>query len=110
VDKWAALGTDQSDDQQDITRGRNMVDPLFQGWAGSGMNTQDAIMSSYDYVSQGLKQFDNMDTDGFYISRSFLDKLTLHLAKNFLKLPKIKIPLILGVWGAPRPRAAHSAP
>merc|ERR1711907_464271 len=29
----------------------------------------------------------------------FLDKLTVHIAKNFMELPKIKVPLILGVWG-----------
>merc|ERR1712118_530383 len=27
------------------------------------------------------------------------DKFTIHVAKNFLKLPKIKVPLILGIWG-----------
>lgn len=56
-------------------------------------------MSSWDYVSTGLKRFDNIDTDGYYISPAFLDKLTLHLAKNFMTLPKIKVPLILGIWG-----------
>ena len=56
-------------------------------------------LSSYDYISGGLKNLDNIDADGFYISKSFLDKLTLHVCKNFLKLPKIKVPLILGIWG-----------
>ena len=36
---------------------------------------------------------------GFYISPAFLDKLSIHVAKNFLELPKIKVPLILGIWG-----------
>ena len=98
VDKWAALtpANDQSDDQQDIQRGKGMVDPLFQGF---GMGTQEVVLSSYDYISQGLKNLDNIDADGFYIAPAFLDKMTLHVAKNFLKLPKIKIPLILGIWG-----------
>merc|ERR1719390_183273 len=83
--------------EQDITRGRGMVDPLFQG--GGGMQgTQNAILSSEDYISQGLKDLSNIE-DGFYISKSFLDKFTLHIAKNFMNLPKIKIPLILGIWG-----------
>jgi len=56
-------------------------------------------MSSWDYVSTGMKNLDNIDADGFYISKSFLDKVTLHVAKNFMKLPKIKVPLILGIWG-----------
>ena len=34
-----------------------------------------------------------------YSSPSFLDKITVHVAKNFLELPKIKVPLILGIWG-----------
>ena len=39
ADKWAGLGTDTSDDQQDIARGKGMVDSLFQG-KGVGMGTQ----------------------------------------------------------------------
>merc|ERR1712118_604399 len=31
------------------------------------------------------------------------DKFTIHVAKNFLKLPKIKVPLILGIWGGEGP-------
>merc|ERR1711871_909742 len=33
------------------------------------------------------------------ISPEFLDKFTIHVAKNFMNLPKIEIPLILGIWG-----------
>lgn len=36
--------------------------------------------------------------DGFYISPAFLDKMSIHIAKNFMDLPKIKVPLILGIW------------
>ena len=25
--------------------------------------------------------------------------MTVHIAKNFMELPKIKVPLILGIWG-----------
>merc|ERR1712032_876883 len=41
------------------------------------------------------------DADGtdYYIAPAFLDKLTVHVVKNFLNLPKIKVPLILGIWG-----------
>merc|ERR1712176_1163493 len=42
--------------------------------------------------------YDNTQ-DGFYISKAFLDKMTVHVAKNFMELPKIKVPLILGIWG-----------
>jgi hypothetical protein len=74
-----------------------MVDELFQGWGGMG-GTQNAIMSSTVYLSQAAKSFNNIE-DGFYISPAFLDKITIHIAKNFMDLPKIKVPLILGIWG-----------
>lgn len=83
--------------QQDISRGRAMVDDLFQGGFGAG-GTHNAIMSSTDYLSQARTTFNNL-SDGYYISPSFLDKLTIHVAKNFMDLPKIKVPLILGIWG-----------
>jgi len=83
--------------QQDIARGRGMVDELFQGWGGTA-GTQNAIMSSNDYISTAQRTLGNIE-DGFYISPSFLDKLSIHIAKNFMNLPKIKVPLILGIWG-----------
>lgn len=53
-DKWAGLAYDISDDQQDITRGKGMVDSLFQAPMQSG--THYAVMSSYEYISTGLRQ------------------------------------------------------
>ena len=53
-DRWRGLAYDISDDQQDITRGKGMVDPLFQAPMNSG--THYAVMSSYEYLSTGLKQ------------------------------------------------------
>jgi len=95
--KWRQLESEITEaDQQDITRGKGMVDDLFQGGV---VGTHIAVMSSQDYISQGQKSLDNIDADGLYISKSFMDKMTLHIAKNYIKLPKIKIPLILGVWG-----------
>lgn len=29
--------------------------------------------------------------DGYYIAPGFLDKIVVHLAKNFMKLPNIKV-------------------
>ncbi|XP_040993869.1 ribulose bisphosphate carboxylase/oxygenase activase, chloroplastic-like [Juglans microcarpa x Juglans regia] len=97
-DKWRGLAFDSSDDQQDITRGKGMVDSLFQAPTGAG--THYAVMSSYDYISTGLRQY-NLDNnmDGFYIAPAFMDKLVVHITKNFMSLPNIKIPLILGIWG-----------
>ncbi|KAE8039110.1 hypothetical protein FH972_011552 [Carpinus fangiana] len=97
-DKWKGLAFDTSDDQQDITRGKGMVDSLFQAPAGSG--THDPVLSSYEYLSTGLRQYDFDNTkDGFYIAPAFMDKLVVHITKNFMTLPNIKVPLILGVWG-----------
>lgn len=53
-DKWKGLAYDTSDDQQDITRGKGMVDSLFQAPMESG--THYAVMSSYEYISTGLRQ------------------------------------------------------
>ncbi|PNX98803.1 ribulose bisphosphate carboxylase/oxygenase activase, partial [Trifolium pratense] len=43
----------------------------------------------------------NMDNtiDGLYIAPAFMDKLVVHITKNYLSLPSVKIPLILGIWG-----------
>ncbi|KAL1559440.1 AFG3 protein [Salvia divinorum] len=97
-DRWKGLIEDVSDDQQDITRGKGLVDTLFQ--APTGMGTHDAVLSSYEYISQGLREY-NLDNklDGFYIAPAFMDKLVVHITKNFMTLPNIKIPLILGIWG-----------
>ncbi|CAH9068019.1 unnamed protein product [Cuscuta europaea] len=98
-DRWRGLAEDISDDQQDITRGKGMVDSLFQAPAGTG--THNAVLSSYDYISKGIRQYSPLDNtiNGFYIAPAFMDKLVVHITKNFLKLPNIKVPLILGVWG-----------
>ena len=74
-----------------------MVDSLFQGPQGGG-GTQNSILSSEDYLSNAQRSMNNIE-DGFFISPAFLDKLSIHVAKNFLDLPKIKVPLILGIWG-----------
>ena len=101
MSRWKGMDMDISDDQQDIARGRNMVDAKFQGATGIG-GTQNAVMSSQDYLSAGMKTYsahDNITTENFYISPSYMDKVIVHVAKNFMKLPKIKVPVILGVWG-----------
>lgn len=35
----------------------------------------------------------------YYIAPRFLDKLGVHVTKNFLKLPGVRVPLILGIHG-----------
>jgi hypothetical protein len=37
---------------------------------------------------------------GYYIiAPAFIDKLVVHIAKNFMTLPSIKVPLIFGYLG-----------
>ena len=35
----------------------------------------------------------------YYISPRFIDKLSVHITKNYLNLPQVKVPLIMGVHG-----------
>ena len=35
----------------------------------------------------------------YYISPRFLDKVSVHITKNFLNLPQVRLPLILGIHG-----------
>jgi len=35
----------------------------------------------------------------YYISPRFLDKLAVHITKNFMELPGVRVPLILGIHG-----------
>ncbi len=35
----------------------------------------------------------------YYISPRFLDKLAIHITKNYLNIPSVKVPLILGIHG-----------
>jgi hypothetical protein len=35
----------------------------------------------------------------YYLSPRFLEKLAVHITKNYLKLPEVRIPLLLGVHG-----------
>ena len=51
------------------------------------------------FPQQAQRKLSAVTTEGFYIAPAFLDKLVVHIAKNFMTLPKIKVPLILGIWG-----------
>ena len=35
----------------------------------------------------------------YYVSPRFLNRLAVHITKNYLDLPQVKVPLILGVHG-----------
>lgn len=71
-DRWAGLADDSGpgNDQMDIHRGRGMVGGAFQGAAGM-QGTHNQIQSSSDYMSGGLKTYDNTTAEGYYISKPF---------------------------------------
>lgn len=41
----------------------------------------------------------SLKTMTYYVSPRFLNKLAIHITKNFLNLPNVRVPLILGVHG-----------
>ncbi|KAG5547410.1 hypothetical protein RHGRI_013185 [Rhododendron griersonianum] len=117
-DRWKGLVFDESDDQHDITRGKGMVDSLFQAPMGSG--THYAVMSSYDYISAGLRQIGYLGIDfdlWMFGGNAFADKTwtTTWMASTLLLLswtswlytsPRTSLPcpisrflLSLGIWG-----------
>ncbi|KAH7865966.1 hypothetical protein Vadar_013662 [Vaccinium darrowii] len=93
-DRWKGLVTDTSDDQQDITRGKGMVDSF------SSTHGFWNPLRGHELLRLHQRRY-NLDNnmDGFYIAPAFMDKLVVHITKNFLTLPNIKVPLILGIWG-----------
>ena len=60
--------------------------------------THNAILASTEYIKTAQRNFGDLKGD-YYISPRFLDKMAIHIAKNYMDLPKIKVPLILGIWG-----------
>ncbi|XWS56609.1 hypothetical protein CRYUN_Cryun09bG0101000 [Craigia yunnanensis] len=87
-----------------------MVDTIFQAPMGDG--THYAVLSSYEYISQGLRTY-NLDNnmDGFYIAPAFMDKLVVHITKNFMTLPNIKVGSShLGYLGRQRSRKIFPIP
>ena len=62
---------------------------------GRGLSSIQSARQGVCACLQARRDLNNIE-DGFYISPAFLDKISIHVAKNFLDLPKIKVPLILG--------------
>lgn len=77
-DKWSGLAYDISDDQQDITRGKGLVDSVFQAPLGDG--THIPVLQSFEYVSQGLRQ---------YASPLLSSLCSLHLPPFSILLPSL---------------------
>ncbi|KAF7018895.1 hypothetical protein CFC21_032131 [Triticum aestivum] len=71
-----------------------IVDDLF---VGKFLGRDSDIV--FDYRQKATRKFEYLQGD-YYIAPAFLDKVAVHIVKNFLANNlNIKIPLILGVWG-----------
>lgn len=54
MSRWAGMDNDVSDDQQDIARGRGMVDSKFQGGFGLGGTAVRAALATLPRASHAL--------------------------------------------------------
>ncbi|PRW44880.1 ribulose bisphosphate carboxylase oxygenase chloroplastic isoform C [Chlorella sorokiniana] len=76
-----------------------MIDSLFVGdRLGHSADIADGSLRTYEF-----RTFNNIQGD-YYIAPRFLEKVAMHIAKNFLMDsgsfdPSTKVPLILGIWG-----------
>eukprot|EP01025_Chloroclados_australasicus_P041759 TRINITY_DN44542_c0_g1_i1.p1 TRINITY_DN44542_c0_g1~~TRINITY_DN44542_c0_g1_i1.p1 ORF type:complete len:452 (-),score=43.86 TRINITY_DN44542_c0_g1_i1:356-1711(-) len=91
----------QGDLNLNIDTGQNSInlDHLFTGsFLGQKSDIADGTLRQYEF-----RTFGNIVGD-YYIAPEFLDRVTMHIVKNYLAAldvfdKKIRIPLILGVWG-----------
>lgn len=98
-DGWGDIGDSSAgNDQLDIRRGRGMVDSRFQGKGVGAGSTHVVIQDSIEYYNKPTRTLGHLQGD-YYIAPAFMDKIVVHLVKNMLDLPKVKVPLILGIWG-----------
>lgn len=81
------------------------IDSLFTGnILGHKSDIADGSLRSEEF-----RTYNNIQGD-YFIAPRFLDKVALHMGKNYLtdQLPSISVPLILGIWGAPPKSSSDS--
>jgi len=59
----------------------------------------EVVEKAVSSLKSSQRDLSYLNTSEFYVSPAFMDKLVVHIVKNFLNLPKIKVPVILGIWG-----------
>jgi hypothetical protein len=100
-DYLRALGT-QSYTNTNVTTGQNvsMIDSLFVGKTlGHETDIADGSLRKYE-----ARTFANLVGD-YYVAPRFLDKVSAHVAKNYLADQGAlgnagkRVPLVLGIWG-----------
>jgi ribulose bisphosphate carboxylase small subunit len=77
----------------------DLLNRFDDGCAQVGNDRQNLInfCLTLGIVSKGDAKFLKMMS--YYISPRFLNKLSVHITKNYLELPNVKVPLILGIHG-----------
>ncbi|KAL1559014.1 ribulose bisphosphate carboxylase/oxygenase activase, chloroplastic-like isoform X2 [Salvia divinorum] len=71
-----------------------IIDDLF---TGNFLGKDSDIV--FDYRQKATRSFEYLQGD-YYIAPAFLDKVVVHMAKNFMAhLLNVRVPLILGIWG-----------
>jgi hypothetical protein len=73
------------------------IDRLF---TGDFLGTKSDIASG-ELRHDEFRTYENIQGD-YYIAPRFLHRIAMHVTKNYLaaKLKGVKVPLILGIWGA----------
>ena len=74
------------------------IDRLFTG----NILGHKSDIASGELRIREFRTYNNIEGD-YYIAQRFLHKIAMHMVKNYLweKLRGVKVPLILGIWGAP---------
>ncbi|XP_041992523.1 ribulose bisphosphate carboxylase/oxygenase activase, chloroplastic-like isoform X2 [Salvia splendens] len=71
-----------------------IIDDLF---TGNFLGKDSDIV--FDYRQKATRSFEYLQGD-YYIAPAFLDKVVVHMAKNFMAHQlNVRVPLILGIWG-----------
>lgn len=50
-------------------------------------------------IIRAIQILESRSVMAFYIAPAFLNKLAIHITKNYLNLPNVKVPLLLGIHG-----------
>ncbi|KAI8473751.1 MAG: hypothetical protein J3K34DRAFT_164814 [Monoraphidium minutum] len=93
------LGNTNYNTNVDVGQNVGMIDSLFTGnTIGHKTDIADGSLRGYEF-----RTFENIQGD-YFIARRYLDKVALHMVKNYLVDsgtldPSLNVPLILGIWG-----------
>ena len=106
TDYLVELGKQSSNTNTAVGARKGLIDDVFAGTANSKFNLgADSDIASGELRFSEMRTFANLVGD-FHVPPQFMDRVALHVAKNFLADRtealgvNTRVPLILGVWGA----------